>query len=50
METVSKTVPDDLFSSDNELSAGDKWSSLIKIAAGLGIAFVLDMHNKNIDL
>lgn len=37
-------VPSDLFSSDNALSAGDKWSSAIKIASALGIAFVLDMH------
>ena len=48
--TVSKLVPQQIFDQDNNLTKGEIWSSVITIASGLGIAFVLDMHRKSIDL
>ena len=50
LETVSHLVPDDLFSADNNLTPGDYWASLITVVSGLGIAFVIDMHNKGIEI
>lgn len=43
-------IPDDIFEAENDLTPGDYWSSLIIMGSGLGIAFVLDMHNKNINI
>jgi hypothetical protein len=43
-------VPQQVFDQDNNLTKGEIWSSAITIASGLGIAFVLDMHRKNINL
>ena len=50
IKTVSEMVPDEFFEQDNNLTIGEKWSSAITIASGLGIAFVLDMKRNNIDL
>lgn len=50
IKTVSKMVPQQVFDQDNNLTKGEIWSSAITIASGLGIAFVLDMHRKNINL
>ena len=50
IQTVSKMVPREFFQQENSLTMGDKWASIITIASGLGIAFVLDMQRNHINL
>lgn len=50
IQTVSKMVPSEFFQQENSLTMGDKWASIITIASGLGIAFVLDMQRNHINL
>ena len=50
IKTVSEMVPPEFFEQDNDLTMGEKWSSIITIASGVGIAFLLDMRRNNVKL